>query len=189
MGKRFSRLEYALRAIQDPTSDGARNEPPTDSILDKYQEFQSGSAGISYPRDEDSLQGSIEKVGVRPFALPLAAGNLISVPISNRALTETQVSTVRTAANIETNNELAVLDLRTYKPARAIVFIEDATQPTQKIPSKITGVPYLPTKGSSYTIPYGKDTGEEYENEIRTQITAAVAGISRASVQFKSEKF
>ncbi|MDJ0593444.1 MAG: hypothetical protein QNJ72_26240 [Pleurocapsa sp. MO_226.B13] len=188
MARRFSRLKYALRAIQDPNSDEARNEPPTGSILDKFQEFQSGSAGISYPRDEDSLPDSLDPVGVNPFGLLLNANNVVRIKISNRVLTETSLSAVRTEAGIETDPANAVLTLSGFTPAKATVFIEDATQPTAPETSQITGIRYKKRAGSSYTVPYGQKTGQTIEGQVRAAITTAVTSIPRASVSFKSER-
>lgn len=188
MTKRFSRLKYALRAIQDPTSDGTANQPPNGSILENYTEFASGSRQVSYPRDANSLPGEFTPIGVNPFGLPDNASNIVRTGISDRVLTANAISTVRTAANIETDAELAVLELRGFVPAKAVVFIADATQPTQPETSQITGLKYKKRAGVSYTIPYGQNTGAVHESVVRGNIIAAVESIDRASVSFKSEK-
>lgn len=188
MGKRFSRLKYALRAIQDPTSDASANTPPTNSILDNYNEFATGSRQVSYPRDSDSFQGETNIIGVVPFGLELSQANIVRVGIGKRALDYITAQTLTTPAGIETNQELAVLELKGYTPAKAIVFVQAATQPTQPETSQITGIPYKKTEGVSYTVPYGQSTGTTKELAVRASIQTTVSNIARASVSFKSEK-
>lgn len=188
MAKRFSRLKYALKAIQDPTSDTEANRPPAGSILFKYNEFAIGSRDVEYPRDPDSNPGELKTVGVNPFGYPVSAESLVKVPISNRVLTNQTLSASRDAANIQTNTSAVVLDLDGFVPAKATVFIEAATQPTTPETSKITGVRYKKRAGTSFSFPYGSKTGEIHESVVRAGIQVAVVQITRGSVSFKSEK-
>lgn len=187
--KRFSRLKYALKSLQSPLG-GTNNDPITGSILANYKDFRDGKKVVDYSRESTSHPGSLVDIAINPFFQDLDADKPVYSKISNRVLTLTNLNTTRAAANIITTIPPGATELKAYTPAKATVFLP-ATQSDTKKPSQITGVAYNPKEGASFTIPYGKKTGELYENVVRASILTAVKAISvtpKASVTFTSEK-
>lgn len=177
-----------MKLIQDPNSDASANQPPAGSILYNYNEFATGSKKVEYPRDEDSLQISIEEVSINPFGLGHGDSSKVLTGISQRVLNNTNLTPVLAAGGVSTTPDPTAVRLTGFEPAKAVVFIADATQPTTPEPSQITGIKYKKRAGSSFTVPYGSKAGETNERAVRASIAEAVAGITRGSVSFKSEK-
>jgi hypothetical protein len=189
MGKRFSRLNYALKAIQNPAGTSS-NEPPVDSIAGNFRDFRDGRSVINYPRDPSSLPGGLNVVWVSPFHTPFDAGSGATIGISDRveALTLTTIAATRTAAGVITAAPTDIIDVKKFTPAKAIVRL-GATGAGVNTVSQITGVSYSKKDDPSYTIPMGQKTGSTFESEVRADVLAAVNAIGDdASVSFDSEE-
>lgn len=189
MGKRFSRYDFALKALRNPTSPGTAVTPPTNSALENYQKYAKGETVLNYTRTEDSKQKSIQYVGVNPFALADAAESVVRVRISERAKTAGGTEMETACKQSEATAEM--LELRGFLPARAVIANEKTTVPSTQETSQITGVKYLPSKYITYTFPYGKDTTDKVESAVRKKIlTAAIAKFGAdAKASFKSERY
>jgi hypothetical protein len=188
MGRRFGRYKFALKSLRNPTSPDTPVTPPSGSALEQFQKFLKEEIVLDYTRSEASKQISIQIVGVNPFALEDAAANVAKVRVSERAATKGTGSMV-TACN-QSASDLAVLELRGFVPARAVVSDENSSASTTATASQITGVKYVPSKFVSYSFPYGKSSTKKLESEVRTSILVVAKDfIDPPKVTFKSEKF
>lgn len=183
MAKRFSRLKYALRTIQSPTGT-SNNQPAAGSILEKFQQYQVGGADINYPRAATSKPKSLLQFAVQPFAFAVGTTYAL-VPLSQRVDENTGIDAVQTACNLAPATTAGAAIFRGFIPAKVTVMIKGAQSDTQKF-SQITGIPYNPVEGASYTLPYGKSATNENEMEVRNAITAA-ANVAW-SLNFNSER-
>lgn len=184
MGKRFSRLKYALRTLQTP-SGTSNNEPASGSVLAKYKDFRDGKIKATYPRREGSDPGSLSEVKIQAFGFAVD-GTPVKVKVSARAIASGGVAAgVKTAAGIN-DDPAGAIDIDGFIPAKATIFRKSATQSTTKKTSQITGLQYDPTNGVSFTIPYGQKTGTTNESAVRTEITNEIGEDEKVS--FTSEK-
>ena len=190
MTKRFKSYKKALELLRNPTTGASAGNPPTGSILEKYKQWRGGEVQVSYPRSQESKQISILDVSIHPFGLSPTATNLAIVGFSQRVSSATgNLANIKTACNHSPVDLDAHAKRVNFRPAKAIVFVPEATQSTTEVASQITGVRYDPREGASYTFPYGQKTGATTEGEVRTDIQTAVATIAGATVSYKSENF
>jgi hypothetical protein len=188
MGKRFGRYKFALKSLRNPATPGSAVAPPANSALDNFQKFAKEETVLSYPRADTSKQISMDIVGVNPFGLPDAATNVAIARVSQRAATKGGAP-MKTACN-QGDAETAVLDLRGFIPARAVIADEKAGATKTPKPSQITGVKYIPSQVVTYTFPYGKSTTSKLESEVRVKILAAASAfMDPPTITFKSEKY
>jgi len=186
MSRRFSRLRYALTTLRSPNSEGETPEAPSGSVARNFQDFVAGRRRVSYTRDADSRQISLEKVSIFPFFAGAEEGTERIVCISQRALNESAVDLVITAANhIDVDFEQHA-DVTGFQPAKAIVSITGGTAISQT--SQITGERYESRNARSFTIPYGATSGERFEGLVRGGIIEAVSEIDNATVTFCPER-
>jgi hypothetical protein len=152
MPKRFSRYEFALKAV-----DGA---PPGGSPAGKYRDYKTGVTKPQYTRENGSNPGSLTTVGLKPFGTvgatiyvaqysERARGKMGTCGLSDSALGID--STIPDNATVNPG----------FVPAKAVVQRRGSGgTPT---PSKITGVSYKKGGGAaSYTFPMGRkgESGE-----------------------------
>ena len=186
MGKRFNRLDYALKSLRTPTGTGTTPDAPTGSILANYQEVASGKKTLSYPRAEASKPGNILQVSVLPFFFGGTTGSEAIVSFSKRVSDETTLDTVESACNHIVVDVDAHQEVKGFFPAQATVAVFDGTDSNKT--SQITGVPYNSKDRKSYTFPYGASATEKAEGNVRKDILTAVNALANASVSFSSEK-
>jgi len=195
MPKRFSRLNYALKLLQNPATIDDPNatpiDPPDNSALKNFADFRAGKKKIKVEYPDESKPGSIITVGVRPFSLPIDAANQFLVPISNRANEEKQNLMAATHNHLANTDD--VVENASLVPARAIIFRTDSGATEQVKTSSITGLKYTTKAGESFTIPFGAAaTGDEtYELPARTAIVAQIKGNQtlKLTVSFEPENF
>ena len=195
MGKRFSRLDYAMKLLQDPSRVDDENatpvEPPAGSALDNYAKFLTGKKKLEVNYPDDSKPGSIITVGIRAFGLPATANNSFLVPISERANEQKKALMEATHNHLKDVDNL--VENASLTPAKAIIFRAENNATAQVKTSSITGLKYKRIAGVSFTIPFGAaETGDEaYELPARTAIVQQLDSNQNLnlSVSFEPEHF
>lgn len=192
--KRFSRYEFALKALRPKGTDADANpivpDAPTNTALREYQLFASGKKTINITRSAGSLQGSIGEAVIQPFGLPSTAANKINVAISARAVAAAGSLSVSLTDDLNHLVGGTGRDLPGLQPAK-LILKNTSTTPSTPI-SQITGLEYKTKKGPNYTFPFGAGgtTDEAFELDAREKIFRAVTlALPRAGVTFKSEGF
>jgi len=186
MAKRFSRLKYALKTLRTPAGDGAIPDAPAGTLLAKFQAYEKGETVVKYPRSADSKPESLLQASVLPFYFGGVATSGTIVKLSKRSSEATAVDAVQALCNLLPVDAEEHRYERGFVPAKAVVFVSTGTNTVDA--SKITGVPYSKRGGKSYTLPYGASAAETKESQVRKDILTAVAGITDASVSFRSER-
>jgi hypothetical protein len=191
MVKRFNNLDAALKYLRAPGAgaDDLAPDAPAGSQLKKYQDFKSGKVKIDYPRAAASLPGNLEEVALEPFAFPAADTTKYLVDFSSRGKGEVATFGLSlTALNVSETLTGATRAIG-FTPARAIVTNVTGTTASSK-PSKVTGKSYKSKTKVSYTMPFGSKASNGSYAEVKSAITAAVAGAAgNKSVSFKPEVF
>ena len=184
MGKRFSRLNAALKYLRNPTTNVAQ-DPPANSALAKYVEVKSGEKVIEVDRSADSKPKSFEVIAVKPFGLPTASEDKIETTISER--TADGITAVGLSkANLGIDDDVTgALTLKGFQPAKAIVFDADGTTEANKV-SGITGIKYNKKNGKSLTIPFGRASGRTSYFEQKSFLVGEIAAAD--TITFKPEK-
>ena len=191
MAKRFNNLDAALKYLRptSTTDDGVVPDAPAGTPLKKYQDWKAGKVDIDYPRAASSNPGKINKIGIKPFALPTASTVEYVTTISNRA--ESQYGLFGLAAatlGIENPDNDDVV-ARGYKPAKASCRNVTGTTPSS-VTSKLTGIPYKTKADTAYVFPFGRTSGNATYSEQKAAILALVIAASgNKSVSFTPEKF
>lgn len=187
---RFRRYEFALKTLRSVAGAGATtgvvNAPPG-SVLERYQQYKSGSTVPSYPRADTSLPGGFITVSIVPFGF--GEDNPTIVELSQRA--SGQYALFGGVANLGITTTLPddAIARAGYIPAKATVFAGSGT--TTNGTSQITGVPYKKRNGESYTAPFGAvGTGAAAREYPRRQAiaTAVAAGGGNRTVTFQPEQ-
>ena len=187
MGKRFSRLEAALKYIR--TGQGVTAvDAPAGSALREYQDWKAGRRVINYTRDPNSNPDKILQVSINPFGYAVDAANLAICPFSQRARNSSVGTALIGAANVTIGTPAGAQDLKGFIPAKATIFAGTGSTGGTEEPSEITGLRYKKKPGASYTVPYGAAPGKIQESEVRKDIRTAIAGVANATVSFKSER-
>lgn len=185
MARRFSRLKYALKTLKTPgtiNSTGVVPTAPSGTILAKFQTAQ--AQGVEYgDRAAESKIGGLVLVSVNPFALGAGTANNKAVLMSKRTRNGALFTSFKDDCNIVDYDALHE-KIKKYSPAKAIVF-KKGTQADTKKTSKITGIKYNPTEGSSYTFPFGTKPSATLIL-VRGAIVAQTVA-SGASVSFRPE--
>jgi hypothetical protein len=191
MAKRFNNLDAALKYLRPASSgsDGVIPDAPAGTPLKKYQDWKAGKVDIDYPRTASSNPGKINKISVKPFALPAASTDEYVTVISNRAQTQYALFGLAAATlGIEApdNNDVVA---KGYKPAKASCRNITGTTATSTT-SKLTGIPYKSKADVAYVFPFGRTTGNPSYSEQKVAILALVIAASGTkSVSFIPEKF
>ncbi len=187
MARRFKNYKFALETLRNPDTNVA-SPPPTGTALDNYKKYRGGEITLDYTRENTSKPQELLVVAINPFGLTLATTSLVRVKFSKRVDDNTTLNSIKTVCN-QQSADTVLTDLSGFIPAKAVVFVEGGTSPTTPPKSQITGVPYNPVPGNSYTFPYGQDTGKTVESQVRADILTAVDGLTaQSTVSFSSEK-
>ena len=187
MAKRFAKLKYGLDMLRIPNSTAAAPDAPSGTIARKFQDYKAGKVKLTYTREDGSKPEAILKVSILPFYFGGVAGTEAIVAQSKRADDKTELSGVQTQCNQITVNPELHAKLAKFIPAKATIFDYGTTSVPET--SQITGIRYDKKAGNSYTYPYGADTAEKTEGEVRRGILAAVKTLGTASVSFSNEKY
>lgn len=191
MAKRFNNLDAALKYLRPASSgeDGVVPDAPTGTPLRKYQDWKAGKIDIDYPRSASSNPGSIEKIAIKPFALPAASTVEYVTTISARAQGQYALFTLSVAElGIDAPDPDDII-AKGYKPAKASCRNITGTTATS-VTSKLTGIPYKTKADVAYVFPFGRTTGNPTYSEQKAAILAAVTAASgNKSVSFIPEKF
>lgn len=191
MAKRFNNLDAALRYLRPASAgdDGVVPDAPAGTPLKKYQDWKAGKVDVDYARAASSNPGSINKISVKPFALPAADTSEYVTSISNRAQSQyTLFGLAAATLGIEEtdNNDIIA---KGYKPAKASCRNITGTTATS-VTSKLTGIPYKTKANVAYIFPFGRTTGNATYSEQKAAILALVeAAAGNKSVSFQPEKF
>lgn len=184
MGKRFSRLNAALKYLRNPTTNVAQ-DPPAGSALAKYIEVRSGEKVIEVNRSADSKPKSFEVIAVKPFGFAAASTEKIQTAISERTADNlTTVGLSKTNLGIE-DDITGALTLKGFQPAKAVVFDAEGTVTPNK-ESGITGIKYNKKNGKSLTIPFGRTASRATFFEQKSFLVGEIAAAD--SISFKPEK-
>ncbi|MGF1542871.1 MAG: hypothetical protein ACFCU5_20915 [Pleurocapsa sp.] len=187
MGRRFKRLNYALKALSAPNSD-VKGNAPAGSILDRYQKFKNGETILSYPRSPDSKPKSLEFVSVKPFFFGGAADSEAIIKYSKRTADAAAAAAVKALCNhVPVDNESHKVIAR-FRPAKVTLFKETSEGATAPETSKITGVRYDKKRGNSYTLPFGASTADKSENEVRKKLLVPVLADATLNASFTPER-
>jgi hypothetical protein len=171
MPKRFSRLKYALRALQNPL-ESSSNTPPAGSVLDNYNKVVTGQTKPTYTREAASKPGSLLTRAVNPFGIDSANAPAL-IKVSNRSFANSSISATRTACSILADNATGAMRYLRFRPAQVVIFLISASQTETLSTSKITGVKYNPREGSSFVLPFGKGVAGDSYSDKRGAILAA----------------
>ncbi|YAF95173.1 MAG: hypothetical protein AB3A66_21755 [Nodularia sp. CChRGM 3473] len=191
MGRRFNNLDAALRYLR-PTGqggDGIVPDAPAGTPLKKFQDWKAGKVDIDYPRAASSLPGRINRIAIKPFALPTASTDEYLTTISNRAQGQYALfglSTTILGVEAPDNDDILA---RGFKPAKASCRNITGTTATTTT-SKLTGIAYKSKANVAYIFPFGAVTANNNYSEQKAAIVAAVAGSGgNKSVSFTPERF
>lgn len=189
MARRFSRLDYALALLRNPTATSTpAPEPPAGSALHNYYEYATRAKKITINRSSDSLPETYVDVTLQPFGLPVNVANEYKVDISQRV-----ADNLANVGNAALYHHKAVTETHKYRlgfiPAKAIVNNVGTTTTTPT--SQITGLRYKTKGGKSYTIPFGAATATEaFEVVVQSAIAAGIAALAdKHTVSFTPEIF
>jgi hypothetical protein len=191
MAKRFNNLDAALRYLRPASAgqDGVVPDAPAGTPLKKYQDWKAGKVDIDYARSASSNPGSINKVSIKPFALPAADTGEYVISISNRAQSQYALFGLAAATlgiEVPDNNDIRA---NGYKPAKASCRNITGTTATS-VTSKLTGMPYKTKADTAYVFPFGRTSGNPTYSEQKAAILALVeAAAGNKSVSFQPEKF
>ena len=187
MSKRFKILDGALNYLRT-TAEGDNPEAPQGTPLREYQEWKKGARNVEYERAPDSLPEALNDVKINPFYYDVGNTNLIIVPLSSRVQEQTSMNPFLGAANIDAGETNPGRRLAGFIPAKCTVAIPDSTKDNDNATSKLTGVKYKKKGFRTYTFPYGANTANPREREVRIRILAAVPENANYTVSFTSEK-
>lgn len=191
MAKRFNNLDAALKYLRPTTAtdDGVVPDAPAGTPLKKYQDWKAGKVDIDYPRTATSNPGRLEKVAIKPFALPSASAIEYSTSISARAQSQYALfglSTANLGIDAVDNDDVQA---NGYKPAKASCRNITGTTATT-VTSKITGRPYKTKADVGYTFPFGRTaTNATYSEQKAAIIALVLAAAGNKSVSFTPERF
>jgi len=188
MGKRFSRLNSALRYLQK-TAGGDASDAPAGTFLAKYQDYKAGKVKPEYTRNDASKPGSLEIRELEPFGVDPTTFVPARVPISNRALTSITGYNISLTELGVSNVSQTGLEYKSFIPAKAIIRKVGTAESTPKS-SKITGFPYKGrANANSATFPFGQTESKKLYGEQKAAIIAKVEAGSNLAVSFKPEFF
>ncbi|WP_107668990.1 hypothetical protein [Cyanothece sp. BG0011] len=169
MGKRFSDLQEVYETLSLINFDF--NSLPATNKYRKYKEWREDPD--KRKRAESSIRNSGRKVtlGLKAFGLNDGGGTLdqVKVKVGSRAWTYIKGvggEPLSTLNLTEAQDLSAYQNMISFKPAKVVAAVREtnATSPT----SDITGVKYRKTTGQTYTLPFGKGTGDSL-TEFGTQ--------------------
>lgn len=163
---------------------------PATGPLKEYNDWRTGVKTVTYTRTADSKTGGFNVVGVDAFAFSDAALQKILTTISKRADDQKDTVLGTTGAGaLQLKTTLDnYIDRYGFIPAKAIVFVPDATQADTLKPSEITGVRYNPREGKSYTYPFGRSSATDGEADRAAAIQSALITAGSRSVSFTPER-
>lgn len=173
MGKRFSRLEYAIWGMQSTTLGAPVTVPPAGSNVEKYYKFTIGEGTMTAVQP---LKETYEVITVRPFMYVVAKEwnekitGRVNKKLTGGAGDNLGGPTIYNHIATPTNAE----DAGGFVAARTIVSAAKAVGGGGSLPTKtsqITGFVYTPRTENSYTVPFGEHaTAPEGEQGVAEAI-------------------
>lgn len=185
MGSRFSNLEDVYNNLVAINFDF--NTLPATNKYRNYAEWKQNPDKRKLPAGSAQDTGARKRAGVKPFGLALDPQNQYDVGMSGRAfglLTDlggTALYGLETAALDDYSKRPG------FRPAKAVLAVKRATSlAVPATDNRITGQPYKRRTGETYTVPFGRTTGNAFEFGAQEAILTAKSGTH--AVTFIPEK-
>ncbi|MCG5058453.1 MAG: hypothetical protein KA714_10740 [Limnoraphis sp. WC205] len=201
MGKRFGRIQYLLDVAGDKVKDAEIVKQYAAFKLGKKYATATGNTGNYKYKVNGQKRGSSFPGSLNAFGHPNDT-EAVLVKLSGRcgaslgqaatgAPTGTaSVTGVSAAAlNLTIGAKADGVKLGGFSPAKMVVFV-GKTDTVEKKTSGITGLPYNPKGGDSYTFPFGKKKSDaKKDNEVMMRgFLISQCNKGNQSISFKDEK-
>lgn len=190
MAKRFGRYKYAIKIFAPASGDVTY---PTGSNIERYSKYLLGTLPA---RGGDSLivqpaRLTAKEVMINSFGHIPTEKKICKVTGRTHALI---IGTGVNYGGVATFNWAADLvdgePAGSYEPAKAIIFHQVGTQPTDLTSSYFTGMKYKAKAGQSQTIPFGEAATAIGELNVQEAIVTACRAIDtlKFNITFRPER-
>ncbi|HYW21553.1 MAG TPA: hypothetical protein VE956_20070 [Nodularia sp. (in: cyanobacteria)] len=190
MPKRFNNLDAALKFLRPVNAAPGTAIPsaPAGTALAQYQDYKAGQVIVTYTRAATSNPGSIDRIAIKPFALPGASTDTYNVGFTGKGAAAFSTFGLTAALLGHAAPAAGTILSRGFKPAKAVC-VNVPTGAGTSTPSKITGQRYNKKAASGRTFPFGRGTADPYSTQKQAILSAVANAGTTLSVSFKPEVF